>query len=122
MFKYYYELLYSMPRRLQGKKIDKNLFEGLFLHTKPVQMLMSLKNDSIQYATQVSKYVDCTYSHTVKVLDQFKSLGLVKFEKKGRVKLVSLTSDGMDIAHDFEGLKRKFGKIPVPTGNKDQKK
>ncbi len=106
-----------MKRRLRGKKIDKNLFENLFLHSKPVQMLMSLKQDSIQYATQVSKYVDCTYSHTVKVLDQFRRLGLVKFEKKGRVKLVSLTNEGMDIAHDFEGLKRKFGRMKITIKN-----
>lgn len=106
-----------MKRRLKGKKININLFENLFLHTKPVQMLMSLKQDSIQYATQVSKYVDCTYSHTVKVLDQFRKLGLVKFEKKGRVKLVSLTNEGIEIAHDFEGLRRKFGRLGIQLKN-----
>lgn len=96
---------------MKGKKIKKNLFENLFLHAKPVKMLTSLKQNSIQYATQVSKTVDCTYSHTVKVLDQFRKLGLVKFEKKGRVKLINLTDDGLDIAHDFEGLRRKFNKM-----------
>ena len=74
-------------------------------------MLTSLKHDDIQYATQVSKVVDCTYSHTVKVLDMFKKLGLVKFEKKGRIKLVRLTDEGVDIAHDFEGIRRKFLKM-----------
>ena len=70
-----------------------------------------LKSDNVRYATQVAKAVDCTYSHTVKVLDMFKHLGLVNFEKKGRIKLVKLTSEGMDVAHDFEGIRRKFGKI-----------
>ena len=93
------------------KKIQKNIFETLFLHPKPVKMLTSLKSDDIQYATQVSKIVDCTYSHTVKVLDMFKKLGLVVFEKKGRIKLVRLTEDGLDIAHDFEGVRRKFLKM-----------
>ena len=85
----------------------------IFLHPKPVKMLTSLKNEDIRYATQVSKVVDCTYSHTVKVLEMFRRLGLVQFEKKGRVKLIKLTDNGMDIAHDFEGLRRKFTKLGV---------
>lgn len=93
------------------KKVQKNIFEILFLHPKPVKMLTSLKNEEIRYATQVSKTVDCTYSHTVKVLEMFKKLGLVEFEKKGRVKLVKLTDNGVDIAHDFEGIRRKFMKL-----------
>ena len=93
------------------KKIQKNIFELIFLHPKPVKMLTSLKNEEIRYATQVSKVVDCTYSHTVKVLEMFRKLGLVEFEKKGRVKLVKLTENGIDIAHDFEGLRRKFAKL-----------
>jgi len=93
------------------RQIQKNIFETLFLHPKPVKMLTSLKKEDIQYATQVSKVVDCTYSHTVKVLDIFKKLGLVVFEKKGRIKLVRLTDDGLEIAHDFEGIRRKFLKM-----------
>src|SRR3972149_11667900 len=96
---------------MKAKKIAKNFLEDLFLHSKPVKMLTVLKKSDIQYATQVSKAVDCTYSHTVKVLDHFKNLGLVQFEKKGRIKLVRLTDEGMDIAHDFEGLARKFSKL-----------
>ena len=60
----------------------KLAFEEAFLHHKPVKMLVSLTRDDVKYATQVSKHVDCTYSHTVKVLDVFKKLGLVEFEKK----------------------------------------
>jgi predicted transcriptional regulator len=93
------------------KKIQKNVFEILFLHPKPVKMLTSLKNEEVRYATQVSKVVDCTYSHTVKVLEIFRRLGLVEFEKKGRVKLIKLTDSGIDVAHDFEGIRRKFGKL-----------
>ena len=93
------------------KNNQKNIFETLFLHPKPVKMLTSLKKEDIQYATQVSKVVDCTYSHTVKVLDMFKRMGLVVFEKKGRIKLVRLTDEGQEIAHDFEGIRRKFLKM-----------
>ncbi|MBU3904744.1 MAG: hypothetical protein KJ906_01180 [Nanoarchaeota archaeon] len=97
------------------KKEDQNQLDVLFLHSKPVKMLISLKKDSVRYATQVAKSVDCTYSHTVKVLDNFKNLGLVSFDKKGRIKIVKLTDLGTDIAHDFEGLQRKFDKVRVPS-------
>ncbi len=81
----------------------KNPAMHLFLHTKPVKILVNLK-EAPKYATILSKEVDCTYSHTVKVLNQFKKLGLVKFEKKGRIKIVTLTSSGKSLAHDFEGV------------------
>ena len=93
---------------VRTKKLRKNFYEDLFLHSKPVKILTALRSENIRYATQVSKHVDCTYSHTVKVLDMFKTLGLVNFNKKGRVKIVNLTDHGHEIAHDFEGLRRKF--------------
>ncbi len=96
---------------MRFNKVQKNIFENLFLRPKPVKMLTSLKNEDIKYATQVSKVVDCTYSHTVKVLEIFRKLGLVVFEKKGRIKLVRLTDEGLDVAHDFEGIRRKFHKM-----------
>jgi predicted transcriptional regulator len=96
---------------MKEKKIANAQIETLFLHAKPVRMLTVLKGDGVRYATQVSKSVDCTYSHTVKVLDMFKTLGLVNFEKKGRVKIIRLTNEGIEIAHDFEGLRRKFKRI-----------
>jgi len=82
----------------------------LFLREKPVKMLMSLKRGA-KYATIISKEVDCTYSHTVKLLDQFQIAGLVDFEKKGRIKMVKLTSDGEDLAHAIEGAVIKLSKI-----------
>ncbi len=106
--------------RLKTK--DDNIFEDLFLHPKPVKMLTSLKNAEIQYATQVSKAVDCTYSHTVKVLEMFRRFGLVVFEKRGRIKIVKLTDSGQDVAHDFEGLRRKFKKMETGVKEKAPKK
>ena len=96
---------------MKFKLQKKNVFEVLFLHDKPVKMLVSLRSDQVQYATQVSKYVDCTYSHTVKVLEMFKDLGLVQFEKKGRVKMIKLTGEGEEVAHHFEGLRKKFDNL-----------
>lgn len=88
---------------------SKDMFKKLFLQEKPAEMLVFLKQgDDPNYATEVSKGIDCTYSHTIKVLDQFEELDLVEFTKEGRVKLIELTDDGEEIAHDLEGLVRKF--------------
>ncbi|MDD5416843.1 MAG: hypothetical protein PHU12_02595 [Candidatus Aenigmarchaeota archaeon] len=103
------------------KEDKENAFEMLFLHSKPVKMLVALKQDDIINATHVSKSVNCTYSHTVKVLEMFKDYGLVKFDKKGRIKVVKLTDIGTDIAHDFEGIRRKFVKIKVPEKEASEK-
>ena len=73
-------------------------------------MLTSLKSGP-KYATILSKDVDCTYSHTVKLLDQFKIFGLVSFEKKGRIKIVKLTPDGEELAHSLEGALMKISKL-----------
>ncbi|MCD6579083.1 MarR family transcriptional regulator [bacterium] len=95
--------------RINGKKEESNDFNNLFLRDKPVEMLVLLKRgNGPKYATQVSKGVDCTYSHTIKVLDKFRELGLVQFKKRGRIKLVFLTENGAEIAHDFEGIINKF--------------
>lgn len=86
------------------------LASRLFLRSKPVKLLISLKNGP-KYATILSKEVDCTYSHTVKLLDQFKNFGLVEFEKKGRIKMIKLTDDGEDLAHSVEGSLMKLSKL-----------
>lgn len=88
---------------------EKNI-SRLFFRNKQVKLLTSLKSGP-KYATILSKDVDCTYSHTVKLLDQFKTFGLVSFEKKGRIKIVKLTPDGEELAHSFEGALMKISKL-----------
>lgn len=82
----------------------------VFLRPKPIRMLTSLRSGP-KYATILSKEIDITYSHTVKLLDQFKTFGLVEFEKKGRIKVVKLTEEGQELAHAFENALMKLAKI-----------
>jgi predicted transcriptional regulator len=111
----------------------KRVLEDLFLREKPARILLGLKTtkESI-YATVLSKNSDCTYSHTVKILNLFKQLGIVKFEKTGRIKKVFLTDDGWDIAHNLEAMIKKFdlienslaeagGKVQVKNTGKKKK-
>lgn len=82
----------------------------MFFRIKPVKMLTSLKSGP-KYATIIAKETDCTYSHTVKLLDLFKEYGLVNFEKKGRIKIVKLTELGEDISKSMESILLKLSKI-----------
>lgn len=86
----------------------KNRLEELFLRKKPLKLFMSIPKESTKYISVLSKEADCTYSHTVKILEELKKLGLIKFEKRGRIKFVSLTQDGKEVATIFEHLLRKF--------------
>jgi len=84
----------------------------LFLRLKPAKMLTMLR-EGPKYATILSKNIDITYSHTVKLLDLFNDLGLVEFEKKGRIKIVKLTSMGEEIARAMDHLMSKLSQIKV---------
>lgn len=88
----------------------KKKVPSLFLRIKPVKILICLKDGPV-YATKVSKDVDCTYSHTVKLLDQLEKYGLVEFEKKGRIKLIRLTNDGKDLLGSLESAFIKLSKL-----------
>lgn len=90
---------------------NKTELENLFLRKKPVRLLMSLKTGKgPKYVSVLAKETDCTYSHIVKLLNAFKQLGLVEFEKTGRVKFISLTDRGKELADVTEALLRKFSK------------
>lgn len=90
----------------------KNALQGVFLHDKPVKILVGLNSNGNQsYASVLAKTADCTYSHTVKILDIFKKMGLVQFEKSGRVKHIKLTGSGTDIAEDLSNMMRKLSRI-----------
>ena len=85
------------------------VLEDMFFREKPAKVLLSLKTaKGSVYATILSKEANCTYSHTIKILNIMRDLNLVKFEKKGRIKTVTLTDDGWDVAHNLEALYKKL--------------
>ena len=94
------------------EKKEKRVLEDLFIREKPALILLALKaaKGSV-YATILSKESDCTYSHTIKILDILKTYGLVTFEKKGRIKMITLTDDGWDVAHNLEAIQKKLTQI-----------
>ncbi len=77
----------------------------VFFRRKPAMMLVSLKkNTRLRYGSVLAKEVDCTYSHAVKILQILEDLGLVEFDKKGRIKLIKLTKKGQEAAEAIEKI------------------
>ena len=85
--------------------MDETIF-NVFFREKPAHMMIQLKNASAEmYASSLAKKVDCTYSHVVKILQEMERAGLVNFEKTGRLKLLSLTKKGEQVAERIESIK-----------------
>jgi len=79
----------------------------IFFRRKPALMMIALRKLSrVRYGSVLAKEVDCTYSHAVKILQTLEELGLVTFEKKGRIKLIKLTKKGMVIADHIADIQQ----------------
>ncbi len=82
----------------------------IFFRRKPALLLVALKKMArARYGSVLAKEVDCTYSHAVKILQSLEKLGLVVFEKQGRIKLIKLTKKGQEVADSIENIKRIVG-------------
>jgi DNA-binding MarR family transcriptional regulator len=87
------------------KNSEHDNFE-LFFRRKPAMMLVALKKvTKARYGSVLAKEVDCTYSHAVKILQILEKIGLVVFEKKGRIKIIKLTKRGQEVAEHIETIK-----------------
>ena len=72
-------------------------------------MLVILLNKSSHiYASNLAKEVDCTYSHVVKILQEMQKAGLVTFEKQGRLKVLTLTKKGQEVASNINEIRNKL--------------
>jgi predicted transcriptional regulator len=87
---------------MKGKKIL-----NVFFREKPAMMLVNLLNANNEvYASNLAKSVDCTYSHVVKILSEMQKAGLINFEKTGRLKILTLTPKGKDVAKNIDSIIR----------------
>ena len=99
---------------------NKEIF-NVFFREKPAMMLVELnramkqKKENVKgeigeirgevYASSIAKTVDCTYSHVVKILQEMQKAGLVNFEKQGRLKLLTLTKTGQEVADKIDAIR-----------------
>jgi predicted transcriptional regulator len=93
---------------VEGRKMpvkNKEIFE-VFFRRKPAMILVALRqNRKNKYGSVLAKEVDCTYSHAVKILQQMEKSKLVSFEKQGRIKTISLTDMGNEVAEHIEKIR-----------------
>lgn len=68
-------------------------------------LLIGLKNAKGDvYASSLAKSIDCTYSHVVKILQDMEKAGLIHFEKQGRLKILTLTKTGSEVADHMNNI------------------
>ncbi len=86
--------------------MGKDKIFSVFFREKPAKMLLELYTSKSEiYASTLAKKVDCTYSHIVKILQIMEKAGLVLFNKQGRLKLLTLTKKGTEIAEHIERIR-----------------
>jgi predicted transcriptional regulator len=87
---------------------NKKIF-NTFFREKPAMMLVNLKNATSEvYASSLAKQVDCTYSHVVKILMEMQKADLVAFKKQGRLKIITLTKNGSDVAGHIDSIRNEI--------------
>ncbi len=70
-------------------------------------MLVHLANAKSEvYASSLAKMIDCTYSHVVKILQEMEKAELINFNKQGRLKLLSLTKRGQEVADSIDKIRQ----------------
>ncbi len=78
---------------------------NLLFKEKPAKLLLTLINTQTEiYASTIAKKIDCTYSHIVKVLQEMEKNALVTFKRKGRLKIITLTKKGEDVAKSIGNI------------------
>lgn len=85
--------------------VDEHIF-NVFFREKPAMMLVSLRNAKGEvYASSLAKIIDCTYSHVVKILQEMEKSNLINFDKQGRLKLLTLTKKGAEVAEHIDKIR-----------------
>lgn len=71
----------------------------LFLKEKPVEALTSIRKTREDiYASAISRKIDTTYAHTVKIVSRLEEQDLIETDKQGRKKIITLTEKGEKFA------------------------
>lgn len=95
---------------------------GFFFNQKPVLALAALaKKDRMWYASMLAKEIDCTYPHIVNLVNVMETSNLITTEGQGRIKIIRLTPQGEDLAHDFENILRRIERTEGKIKSKDNK-
>lgn len=84
------------------------VLRDLLFQKKPYGVILALHEAKHKYPTKVAKEIDCTYTHTLKILSVLKDEGIVEFKKHGRIKEVHLTDKGAKLAKALADIDNSF--------------
>lgn len=74
----------------------------IFLNEKPVMTLVTIRRSRDEiYGSIISRKIDTTYAHAVKIISQMEEEGLLESEKQGRKKILTLTEKGRNYSDLF---------------------
>ncbi|MCX8206633.1 MAG: hypothetical protein N3G75_02220 [Methanothrix sp.] len=79
--------------------------ERLLLKEKPCHTLLAILELDRAYASLISKKIDSTFAHTLRILSQLEQAGLVSTRTEGRVRYVELTDPGRRAAEALRMLR-----------------
>ena len=69
-------------------------------------MLVTILNSTEDiYGATLAKIIDCTYSHVVKILELMRRADLIQYERRGRLKLLTLTKRGREVAKGIDNVR-----------------
>lgn len=73
-----------------------------FLKEKPVMALVTIRRarDDV-YGSVISRKIDTTYAHTIKIVSKLEDKDLVSSHKDGRKNILELTEKGEEYADNF---------------------
>jgi len=79
----------------------------LIFQEKPTKLLLVLKESSKKmFQTEISRKINATFAHTLKILELMEKSGIVKSEKDGKRKFVCLTELGVEVAKEVDTVRR----------------
>lgn len=88
---------------------DQPAVKEFFLKEKPVMALVTIRREREDiYCSVISRRIDTTYAHTVKIISHLEEIGMVESTKKGRKKILELTPKGEKFADRFLDLLTDF--------------
>lgn len=101
-------------KNTKTSQTNSNDLKDFFLQEKPSDMLIILRQAERSHASELCKIADTTYSHSVKVMNKMKRIGLVESQKRGRKKEYTLTDQGKDIADSLLSIYESIDGLEIP--------
>jgi len=83
--------------------------ENTILKVKPVEVLIELLNNDL--AIELNRKTLITYAHIIKLLKKFEEKGLISREKRGRTRIINLTTKGLKIVRELKLLRFKLANL-----------